>query len=295
MTKKIFYNIFSVLAGLLLSPGCATLNLHNGNISAEKKELRIKHLTPKKYISYFKENYPDYKNLQLKFKLKFEESGSTKSLKGIIKNRKDSIILISLYHSTGIPIAKIKLTKDSVFLDDRLNKKFYSSDYKLINSKYLLTLTYDNVEALLFSRPFIYGDTILDVKKFKDFKRYRDSTFFVFKSTRNKKIKKFYKKTRKGKKIPSRMVPSLIVQSFYIDRNTIDLSKSTVQDLINGYMLEADYVDYGNKLKDKKFVKKIDIILNNKKNVYKFHLKYYKLAEKQNMNLNFKIPKYKDE
>ena len=295
MSKKSFFNIFFVLSALLLFSGCSTLSLHKGNDTAEKKEVRIKHLTPKKYIAYFKENYPDYENLQLKFKLKFEESGSSKSLKGVIKTKRDSIILISLYHSTGIPIAKIKLTKDSVFLDDRLNKKFYASDYKLINSKYLLTLTYDNIEALLFARPFIYGDSVLDVKKFKDFKRYKDSTFFVFRSTRNKKIKKFYKKTRKGKKIPSRMVPSLIVQSFYIDRNTIDLSKSTVQDLLNGYMLEAAYIDYGNKIKDKKFVKKIDIILNNKKNVYKFHLKYYKLSEKQDMNFNFKIPNYKDE
>jgi hypothetical protein len=294
MIRNFIYKLYFVIGAIFIISGCAVIKPNNQNIET-REHRHLKHLTPKKYLTYFNENYPNYKNLQLKFKLKFEDSGSTKSLKGVIKNRRDSIILIYLYHSTGIPIAKIKLTQDSVFLDDRLNKKFYADDYNFINSKFLINLTYDNVEALLFARPFIYGDTVFSDKKFKDFKRYKDSTYFVFRSTRNKKIKKFYKKTKKGKKIPDRLVPSLIVQSFYVDRNTIDLSRSVVQDLLNGYTFSAEYNDYGNVLDDKKFVKKIDITLNNKKNLYKFHLKYYRVIEKSNLKYNFKVPDYKDE
>ena len=251
-----------------------------------------KHLTAKKFYKFFLNNYPEYQNLQTKFKLKYEENNSTKSLKGIIKNIKDSIIYISLYHSTGIPVAKILLTRDSILLNDRLNNKFYAKTYDFINSKYALNLTYNNIEALLFARPFIYGENYFEFKKFKDFKRYKDSTYYIFQSTKNRKIKRYYKKTKKGKKIKDRLINALTIQSFYINRKNVNLEKITIQDIYNGYMLETIYSDYSNTLNGKNFIKKMEIILKNKNNLTKFHIKFYKLSEKENLKIKFKRPDY---
>ncbi len=278
---------------------CVSLRNESGtpiHINTELPHKRLKKITAKKFLTGFEQIYPSYKNLYVKFKMKYKQDGNTKSLKGIIQNVRDSVIVLSLYHVSGIPVAKMKLTRDSLFLDDRLNKKFYQADYGLLYEKYALNLNYQNIEALLFARPFIYGDSTVTEKKLKDFKRYKDSIDVIFQSAKNKVIRRFYKKTKKGKRLPHKLVASSVVQQIYVNRESLRLDKVSVKDLINAYELVVEYDDYSNRLNNKNFIKLMGITVKNKSGgEVKISLKYYKVKEKPGMHLKFTIPNYQDE
>ncbi len=296
-------NTVRFIAGLLFlvalgMQSCVSLRDEAGmqsKANTEQQHRRVKKITAKKFLAGFEQIYPSYKNLYVKFKMKYIQDGDSKSLKGIIQNVRDSIIILSLYHVSGVPVAKIKLTKDSLFLDDRLNKKFYKADYGLLYEKYALNLNYSNIEALLFARPFIYGDSVVTEKKLKDFKRYKDTADVVFQSAKNKVIKKFYKKTKKGKRLSHKLVASSTIQQIFVNRETLRLDRITVKDLINAYELIVEYNDYSNTLNNKNFIKLMGITVKNKSGEVKMNIKYYKVKEKPGMRLKFTIPKYEDE
>ncbi len=272
-----------------MSSACSVLK--TDVVTEPQTQRHTKRITHKKFVKTFNSIYPDYHYLLAKAKIKFKENNTTHSLRGIFRVVKDSMMIISLYHSTGIPVAKLKLTKDTIYLIDELNHNFYKKTYKWISDKYALNLTYSNIEALLFARPFIYDDTVFSFKKFKDFKRKKDSADVIFYSVKNNKIKRYYKKNKKGKKISVRLRQSLIGQKFYVNANTYFLDRSIIEDFVNNYKLDVFYINYGNTLGNKPFVKKMKIILNNKNNSYNFDIKYYKVVKKDRLKLKFKIPK----
>jgi hypothetical protein len=136
---------------------------------------------------------------------------------------------------------------------------------------------------------------VITEKKLKDFKRYKDTADVVFQSAKNKMIKKFYKKTKKGKKLSHKLVASSTIQQMYVNRHTYFLDKMVVKDLINAYELIVLYNDYSNMLNNKNFIKLLGIIIKSKEGRVEMDIKYYKVKEKPSLKLKFSIPKYGDE
>jgi Domain of unknown function (DUF4292) len=84
---------------------------------------------------------------------KIVSGGGEESGIGTIKFMMPDKYLISIKSRTGIEIARIFLTEDSIMLNDRLNKKLYYGSASYLKSKYGLTT------AIL---PVILGDCIND-------------------------------------------------------------------------------------------------------------------------------------
>jgi hypothetical protein len=74
---------------------------------------------------------------------------------GTIKFEKPDKYLISLKSRTGIEGARIYITKDTILINDRINKKLYSGTAAYLNHKYGISVN------LL---PLIFGDVFLDSK-----------------------------------------------------------------------------------------------------------------------------------
>ncbi len=272
--------------------GCSALQKakESSNIEASHRHRVAQGMSAKKYVKHFHDFYPDYHNLQAKLKVKYEAGNKSYSLRGVIKYVKDSLMILSLYHSSGIPVAKMKLTRDSVFLHNLLNKEFYIRDFSYLDSTFNFSFSLNNVAGILFAEPFIYGDSTLEIKKFKAFKRYKDTSYYAFQSVKNRKIKKYYKKSKKGKNIPRRLIKMTTVQTFFVNRKTLLLSKSEIKDLLHNYSLSAEYLTFDNKLHGKPFVKTEVITVSDGKKTYKLKIKIYKVNEKDKLNLKFKMP-----
>ena len=81
--------------------------------------------------------------------------GGREKLIGTIKFEKPDKYLISIKSRTGIEGARIYITKDTVLVNDRINKKLYSGTSGYLNLKYGVS------QSLL---PLLFGDLILDTK-----------------------------------------------------------------------------------------------------------------------------------
>ncbi len=90
-------------------------------------------------------------NIQ-KAEIQYIEEGTIVNLIASLKYRPYGNYLISLRSRSGIEIARIYITKDTIFVNDRINKKLYygSSDY--LEEKYGIT-----ADAI----PLLFGDLIV--------------------------------------------------------------------------------------------------------------------------------------
>lgn len=142
MQKVAFITIFTILIS-----GCSILK-RESKISPEteysleisKKSIIEKNLTEGNF------------NIQ-KAEIQYIEDGTTINLIASLKYRLDRKYLISLRSRSGIEIARISISKDTILVNDRINKKLYygSSDY--LQKKYGIS-----TDAL----PLLLGDLVLD-------------------------------------------------------------------------------------------------------------------------------------
>ena len=102
------------------------------------------------------------------------------SVKGNLKILKDSIIWISLSPGLGIEAVRLKFTKDSVFLMDKIKKNLTKGKYAFIKKLWKIDVDYNSLQSILTNQFFIYP-TVENEKLnfFKEFTLKGDSTQIV--------------------------------------------------------------------------------------------------------------------
>lgn len=110
-------------------------------------------------------HYLDYHTLYIKSSVKFKNDKKSLKLKTSIKILKDSLIIASLSPGLGIEAARIKFTKDSIFILDRLSSHFTKASYKYLLDSLNISVDYQDLQNILTNRLFIYPkDKTLDIK-----------------------------------------------------------------------------------------------------------------------------------
>ena len=74
-------------------------------------------------------------------------------------NRIDSLIYLNL-HKSGIELARLVLTPDSLIYVNKLNKEYYRGDYGFLNAVFGLPLDFQMIQALLNACDFPHFDAI---------------------------------------------------------------------------------------------------------------------------------------
>ncbi|MCD6367192.1 MAG: DUF4292 domain-containing protein [Bacteroidales bacterium] len=230
-----------------------------------------------------------YSYLTLKFSGKVQWGNTAKSIRGIVKTKRDSIIWISLYHSTGIPVAKIMMTKDSLIFLNRLNDTYYAGNYDFLENQLNFSLTFNNVQSVLFNELFLYNDTVTKLKELKDFKRYADTACYVLQSVKKKAFRKYSKKQRKNKRIRRKWRDGFIVQDFKILPKIYKIKNLSVRDITNKMTFSTDYDNFETFL-DKPFPQNMKISIFTPKDTVITNLKVKKLIKNESLKFSFKIP-----
>ena len=140
---------------LLLSSCKKELSLFN---YAEKKRLKIEEV--------------DFDYLQAKSKVKFDDGLQNFNANANIRIRQDSIIWISV-SSTGIEALRALIQKDSIFVIDRINKRYREFTFDSLQNAYNLDFNYDMIQALLVGN-------LINTRKNND-KIIKEDEFFVLK------------------------------------------------------------------------------------------------------------------
>lgn len=97
----------------------------------------------------------DFPYFSAKAKINFKNSDNDINASVSIRIRKDSLIWISLVPALGIEASRSLITKDSIFVLDRLNNQYYAYDFNSLSDKVNVTLSYTLFEAMILGNlPF---------------------------------------------------------------------------------------------------------------------------------------------
>jgi Domain of unknown function (DUF4292) len=116
-------------------------------------------------LRYFKEleiAQPQIKTANIsRMIFKMEHNGGEISVNMGCKVRTDSAIYISIQPFLGIEAFKIEMTPQKIRLFDKLNMKFYESDYSSLSFKLGVDVNYYNFQAALLNQLFCVGSAVV--------------------------------------------------------------------------------------------------------------------------------------
>jgi hypothetical protein len=104
---------------------------------------------------------------------------------GIIR---DSVVVISLVPAMGYEISRIFCYKDKVLVLDRVEKTFFYTSLQKNIEKYKIHCSYNDIEALLEGRAFVYGNEMYGAKMKKSLERIPDKIKINYDLIQNEKI-----------------------------------------------------------------------------------------------------------
>lgn len=91
----------------------------------------------------------NFQYLSAKGRMQFEEEDGKVTSGVSVRLLKDSIIWISVVPGFGIEAARVKITRDSVFMVNRLQRNYFTGDYSLLKEKFKVDVNFDLVQAIL--------------------------------------------------------------------------------------------------------------------------------------------------
>ena len=129
--------------------------------------------------------------------------------------RKDSALWISISPLLGIEVARVLITRDSVYFMDRIHKKFQITDYEFLNKLLRMNIDFDIVQGVFTGNIFAY-------KKNKFNSVYNDENKYYILSTLSKhKLKRSLEE-----KDPNKPV----IQDMWVSDVNYRISKLSIED-----------------------------------------------------------------
>jgi len=143
-------NIATLLLMSLLIMGCGS----------KKKILKIEDAATTKVVSMHYGKEADFKTLNSRLRLQYQDEERSQSLTVSFRMQKDSAIWMSA-QLLGIPLAKALITKDRVSYYEKIGKTFFDGDYSLVSKWIGTDLDFEKLQNLLI------GQTIYDLREDK--------------------------------------------------------------------------------------------------------------------------------
>ena len=113
----------------------------------------IKNITPTILYDSLKLNFGNIENYVGKFKATIKHDKKSNTIYGTTKIKRDSILWFSVNPGMGIEIARAELLRDSLFVIDRFNSKYFKGKYEFIDNLI-------DMEADFFSLQSIFLNTL---------------------------------------------------------------------------------------------------------------------------------------
>ncbi|GEM_PF-3211844 len=87
-------------------------------------------------------------------KISYSNDNNKIKFSGVIKIQKDSSILLAITAPLGIEIARAKITRDSLFVIDRKNKKYLSDKIEVLEMFFKYPVSFDELQNILINNNF---------------------------------------------------------------------------------------------------------------------------------------------
>lgn len=149
---KHFFVIFILILCILIQTSC-----HNKSVQKHKKHTyrtdtaksETKNEVAEAFIKQYHARIPEITHFQAKAKLEYSSAKEKLSANVIIRSRYDSVLWISVIPLLGIEAARIKITRDSFYVLDKINHTVTISAIKKIEEKFGASVTLKELQDLL--------------------------------------------------------------------------------------------------------------------------------------------------
>ena len=184
----------------------------------------------------------------------------------------DSIIWISISPLLGIEVARVKVTRDSVWFMNRLNKKYSISGIDHLNDLLQINVDYDILQGILTGNLFAY-------KKNKFNSVYVEDKYYILSTLSKRNLKRSLEEAD---------VDRPIVQDVWVNANNFRITKLNLEDQRVGKSLLTDYEDH-RITEGGLFPYRSGTVINAGK-VLRFNIEYQKLTLNTSIDFPFNIP-----
>jgi hypothetical protein len=155
------------LSGFFLVTGCRTSKLP----SAAGTETAGRQETEEAFLLAVREQSFRYETLSARMQVEWTMPGQTFSSRASLKIRKNDRMQLSLQPLLGIEAFRVDLTPDSIWIVDRLNKRYLAEDFSRLKELFRVEFNFYNLQALFTNQLFLPGETELPENAFTRFRR----------------------------------------------------------------------------------------------------------------------------
>ncbi|MEE4255846.1 MAG: DUF4292 domain-containing protein [Bacteroidales bacterium] len=163
-----------------------------------------------------------------KFSIDYIYDKKLTEFKGQIRIRKDSIIWLSFSPALGIEMARLKITNDSVFFMNRINKTYLKGDYKFINDYLQTNIDFDILQSFVIGNDFQFYEKTR-FRAFIDNQEYRLSTM------ERHKLKNYVKQDETIK---------AFIQNIWLNPDNFKITRVNIREFNNDKRLDALYGNF---------------------------------------------------
>jgi hypothetical protein len=201
-------------------------------VATTVKEIDTK--SPAYLLDKMYQNETRFETLNAKFSADLNTAGNSTSFKTTLRIRKDSAIWMSVSPALGIEVARVLITKDSVFFMNRINGTCFAGDFTYFSNLLNTEVDYQLLESLLVGNP---------IEKFspEDFIVFQEKNQLVLSTHRKRLVKKTLQKQERAEKMERKDKPEKAEKIEAKEKNII--TKATPADTaayVQNIWLNAD-------------------------------------------------------
>jgi hypothetical protein len=220
-------------------------------------------------------NQLHYDYINAKFTISYIEGKNKTDLRGQLRMKKDSVIWISFSPALGIEAARLLLTNDSIKFINRLNKKYFSGSYDLVDSLLNTTIDLSILQAMIVGNDI----TQYDVKKFKSS---IDGGLYRITIQERRKIKKYLRSGETNNKV--------LVQNIWLSPDNFRTRKVDLKELADGDNKKLGVVYENYKPVDSQmFPENMTLSVISKKSIL-IEVRFNKVELEKPLSFPFRIP-----
>ncbi|MEM6317806.1 MAG: DUF4292 domain-containing protein [Bacteroidota bacterium] len=141
-----------VLGSLIFLASCATNRLAQNEDSTKT---RLKKRSTNYLLKKLKSNELDAEWLSAKARITFKDENQTRKFTANIRMRKDSVIWMNV-KKINVEVARILVTKDSIFIINRLDKEYYVQGMDFLEERFNLPGQFDALQTAILGNPYFF-------------------------------------------------------------------------------------------------------------------------------------------
>lgn len=236
---------------------------------------RLDFKSAKTLTNHLKETAFNYDWIYAKANVEAKVDSEENSFDIRVRVKKDSAILITIQALSLVDVAKVLITRDSVFMRIDIRKQYFKGDFNYINELLNADLDFDVVQALLFGNYAEFDEDEAKLKPVTD----RQNCRYLLSTERKRKLRKIahgQKELRKS------------LQTMTLNPETYKILKNEFIDVETNRMFTAHYDKFSTK--DSVYAPhlvNIDIVAEKKVSL---KIDYVRIEKNQPQKLSLNIP-----